>query len=33
MPQLADRFQWIDENRDGFLSKAELQAGREDRHR
>jgi len=26
MPRLKDRFQWLDENRDGFLSRAELQA-------
>ncbi|WP_233348309.1 hypothetical protein [Luteimonas sp. MC1572] len=27
MPRLAKRFAWMDDNRDGFLGKAELQAG------
>lgn len=31
MPRLADRFAWLDENRDGFLSREELQAGRPQR--
>jgi hypothetical protein len=28
MPRMAARFAWIDENRDGFLSRAELQSSR-----
>ena len=28
MPRLADRFAWLDDNRDGFLTRAELQEGR-----
>ena len=31
MPRLAERFAWLDENRDGFLSREELQAGRPQR--
>ncbi|KGQ19589.1 Calcium-binding EF-hand protein [Lysobacter dokdonensis DS-58] len=27
MPRLADRFAWMDDNRDGFLTRAELEAG------
>ena len=27
MPRMADRFNWIDENHDGFISRAELEAG------
>lgn len=28
LPRLADRFAWMDDNRDGFLSREELQPGR-----
>jgi hypothetical protein len=28
---LADKFNWLDENRDGFLSRAELKADRDRR--
>ena len=31
LPRLADRFAWLDENRDGFLSKAELEAAHKHR--
>jgi Ca2+-binding EF-hand superfamily protein len=27
MPRLAKRFAWMDDNRDGFLDRTELQAG------
>ena len=27
MPRVSKRFAWMDDNRDGFLGKAELQAG------
>jgi Ca2+-binding EF-hand superfamily protein len=31
MPRMADRFAWMDDNRDGFLSQAELQSQRAQR--
>ena len=31
MPHMADRFAWLDDNKDGFLTRAELEAGHKHR--